>query len=35
MVEKKALLVIDIQKDNIAPNGPYPFPQTSVKELIK
>ena len=35
MVEKKALLVIDIQKDNIAPNGPYPFPQKSVEELIK
>ncbi len=34
MTEKKALLVIDIQKDNIAPDGPYPFPQKSVEELI-
>lgn len=35
MAEKKALLVIDIQKDNISPNGPYPFPQKSVEALIK
>jgi len=35
MDEKKALLVIDMQKDNIAPEGPYPFPQKSVEELIQ
>ncbi|MBO6825067.1 MAG: isochorismatase family protein [Sneathiella sp.] len=30
----KALLVIDIQTDNVKPNSPYPFPSEDVTGLI-
>jgi biuret amidohydrolase len=35
MIEKKsALLIIDIQKDNVAEDGPFPFDPTEVSQLI-
>ncbi|MEP3247635.1 MAG: isochorismatase family cysteine hydrolase [Sneathiella sp.] len=35
MLENAALLVIDIQKDNVSPDGPYPFDQSNVDRLIE
>ncbi len=31
---KSALLIIDVQIDNVDPNGPYPFPKGEVDKLI-
>ncbi|MCG8494116.1 MAG: cysteine hydrolase [Sneathiellales bacterium] len=33
-MEKTALLIIDIQKDNISPQGPYPFDPEKTEKLI-
>ncbi len=31
---KSALLVIDVQIDNVDPNGPYPFPANDVENMV-
>ncbi|MBE7635399.1 isochorismatase family protein [Sneathiella sp. P13V-1] len=33
-MSKSALLIIDVQIDNVDPNGPYPFPEKDVESLI-